>query len=335
MKVTQLLLLAILALHTAGCGSFVARSIAKSPNRYPSWFDAEAPVTLAFSPKMLTNFATHYVSAGSPPARLCYRIIEPANYQFKVSSTNWMEGGTKDYEFHFQAKLPGKTNAWTQMPRGTVVLLHGYGEAQFSMMPWAFRLAEDGWRCVLVDLRGHGESGGKRIFFTVEETNDISQLLDALASDKKLASPVALMGESYGAVLALRLKAMDPRIGPIVAVAPYASLSNAVLNIRSQYLPLVPKVMVKAGIKKLPLLLKIPASEFDTTTVLQRKPVKALFIAGGEDKIASVQDVEKVRALALPGSALIVVPDATHEALAYYFKDLAPEVLPWLDENQE
>ena len=334
MNFFRLLLLLALALNTAGCGSFVAHSIARAPNSYPSWFSAEAPVMLAFNPKLLTNFPTRFVDVGPPPARLCYRVIDPADYHFKVSSSNWLEHGDKEYEFNFHATVPGPTNRWTASPRGTVVLLHGYGVAQFSMLPWAFQLAEDGWRCVLVDLRGHGESTGKRVYFTVKETNDIAQLLDNLARDKELAEPVSLMGESYGAVLALRMKTVDPRIHSVVAIAPYASLSNAVLNIREQYCDWVPKVMVKAGVRKLPKLLKIPASEFDTTTVLRRQPVKALFVAGGDDKIAPVAEVEQVRALALPGSKFIVVPDATHEAVTYYFKNLIPVVLPWLDAGQ-
>jgi pimeloyl-ACP methyl ester carboxylesterase len=290
-------------------------------------------VTLAFSPKMLTNFVAHFIDVGPPPARLCYRIIDPADYHFTVSSTNWLEDGEKQYEFHFHATVPGPTNQWTASPRGTVILLHGYGIAQFSMLPWAFELAQDGWRCVLVDLRGHGRSTGRRIFFTVTETNDMNQLLTTLARENELTGPVAAMGESYGAVLALRWKTVNPRIQAVVAIAPYASLSTAVLNIRREYTELIPKFMVKEGLKKLPTLLQIAPAEFDTTTVLQRKPVKALFIAGGDDKISPPQEVEKVRVLASPGSKYVVVPDATHEALTYYFKELTPPVLSWLDDG--
>ncbi|MGH7979508.1 MAG: alpha/beta hydrolase [Limisphaerales bacterium] len=311
----------------------MARSISRAPNRYPSWFSSEAPVWLAFKPKLLTNFVARFVNVGPPPARLCYRIIDPGDYDFRISSTNWLAGGKKEYQFHFYATVPGRTNGWTSRPRGTIVLLHGYGVAQFSMLPWAFPLAKDGWRCVLVDLRGHGESTGKRVYFTVRETNDMNQLLGQLARDKELAKPVALMGESYGAVLALRLKSVDPWIGPVVAIAPYANFSNAVLNIREQYCDWVPKWIAKAGIKHLPTVLDIPASEFNTTTVLRRTPVKALFIAGAQDDIAPPAEVKEDYFLAAPGSKFFVVPEATHEALTYYFKDLLPAVLPWLDRS--
>ena len=69
----------------------------------------------------------------------------------------------------FGADVPGRTNQWSAHPRGTVILLHGYGLAQFAMVPWAIRLAQSGWRCVLVDLRGHGKSTGKKVYFGTRE----------------------------------------------------------------------------------------------------------------------------------------------------------------------
>ncbi|HUA37673.1 MAG TPA: alpha/beta fold hydrolase [Candidatus Sulfopaludibacter sp.] len=334
MNVVKLLIGLILALSTSGCGTLVAHCIARAPNRYPSWFAAQAPVTLAFNPKLLTNFVAHYVEVGPPPARLCYRIIEPAEYHFDISSTNWCEHGQKQYEFHFKADVPGKTNMWTASPRGTVMLLHGYGEAQFAMLPWAFRLSEAGWRCVLVDLRGHGESTGRRIYFGVKETKDMSQLLDALVQDDHLAQPVAVLGDSYGAVLALRWRTVEPRVGSVVAISPYDSLSNAVMNIRQEYADWIPKCMAEAGMRELPSVLQIPAREFDTSTVLRPTSVKALFVAGGLDGITPTKEVEGLRGLAAPGSGMILVPDATHEALPYFFSDLAPPVLAWLAGNK-
>jgi pimeloyl-ACP methyl ester carboxylesterase len=290
-------------------------------------------VALAFSPKFLTNFSKQFAAVGPPTARLCYRVVEPADYNLISSSTNWLERGRKQFEFDFHADVPGRSNVWTSAPRGTVVLLHGYGLAQFSMAPWALRLAQEGWRCVLVDLRGHGKSTGSQIYFGVRETNDLSQLLDKLAQDGQLKEPVAAFGESYGAALALRWKTVEPRVRTVVAVAPYAGLSNAVLNLRHEYAAWLPKTLIKAGLKQLPAVLEIPAGELDTTTELARRPVTALFVAGAKDKITPVADVEQLHALAAPGSELIVVPDATHEAVTYFFADLVPRVLTWLAEN--
>jgi pimeloyl-ACP methyl ester carboxylesterase len=119
----------------------------------------------------------------------------------------------------------------------------------------------------------------------------------------------------------------------VVAITPYAGLSNTVLNLRHEYARWLPKTLVKAGLKKLPSVLKEPADELDTTTELARHPVTALFVAGAEDKISLEADVKQLHALAAPGSELIVVPDATHEAVIYFFADLVPPVLAWLSES--
>jgi pimeloyl-ACP methyl ester carboxylesterase len=325
-----LLLLVLLILSTAGCGTFMAHRLVQAPNTYPDWFAPEAPVLLGFSPKFLTNFPKQFVKVGPPGAKLCYRIVEPADFNLKVSSTNWLEHGNNRTEFDFKADIPGPTNLWTLAPRGTIILLHGYGLAQFSMAPWAVRLAEEGWRCVLVDLRGHGKSTGERIYYGIEEVHDLGQLLDQLKRDGHLKEPVAAVGESYGAVMALRWKMVDPRVGPVVAIAPYASLSNAVMNLRQEYADWLPKAILRAGLNQLPAVLGLAAGDLDTTTALAKNPVSALFVAGGKDKIMPETVVEQLRNMAARGSELIVVPDATHETVTYYLADLTPPVLAWL-----
>lgn len=291
---------------------------------------------LAFNPKLLTNFPAHYVDVGPPEARLCYRVVEPADYRVQFTATNWLEDDRQEFLFQLRAKLPEPTNlanetSPTDTARGTVILLHGYGLAQFSMLPWALYLAQDGWRCVLVDLRGHGKSTGRRIYYGCQETNDLSELLDTLMHDKPGNGTVDVVGESYGAALALRWKTVDPRVGSVVAIAPYASLSNAVMNIRYDYANWMPKAVLRSGLEQLPSLLGVSASELDTTTVLERRPVTALFVAGAGDKIVPAKEVQQLCLLASPGSKLIVVPDATHEALTYFFTDLLPPVEAWLD----
>ena len=123
---------------------------------------------------------------------------------------------------------------------------------------------------------------------------------------------------------------VEPRIRIAIAITPYAGLSNSVMNLRQAYASWLPKSFVRAGLKKLPAVLAIPANELDTTTEMSRHPVSALFVAGTDDSITPLADVQELHALAAPGSKLIVVPGATHETVTYYMADLAPPVLAWL-----
>ena len=100
----------------------MAHRMAQAPNTYPDWFAPKAPVAVAFSPRFLTNFPKQFVTVGPPEAKLCYRVIEPADFHLTTSSTNWLEDGRKQFEFDFHADLPGQSNAWTSAPRGTVTV---------------------------------------------------------------------------------------------------------------------------------------------------------------------------------------------------------------------
>ena len=140
-------------------------------------------------------------------------------------------------------------------------------------------------------------------------------------------------GESYGAVMALRWKPVEPRVQMVVAITPYAGLSNTVLNLRHEYANWLPKSLIKSGLKKLPAVLGTSAGELDTSTLLARHPMAAFFVAGTEDKITPATDVEKLQALALSGSKLMVLTNATHETVTYFLSDLAPPVLDWLSKK--
>ena len=309
----------------------MARRMAQAPNTYPTWFAPQARVYLEFGSRVLSRFPEHFASVGPPDARLCYRIIEPGDYRLKMTSTNWLEGEHERFKFSFNAVVPESQPTPSKPIRGTVLVLHGYGLEQAVMLPWALRLAEDGWRAVLVDLRGHGKSNGRRIYFGLQEAHDLSQLLDQLPQVDGPSASVAVIGESYGAALALRWKSVEPRVRGVVAIAPYSELLPAVLNIRREYAKWMPTALVKAGYRKLPSVLKVEPGELDTSTVLSRNPVNALFIAGARDAIAPVEVVTRLERQAASPSELIVVPHATHEALPYFFSALAQPVLDWLD----
>jgi alpha-beta hydrolase superfamily lysophospholipase len=333
MKRCGLIFLPLLLLCAAGCGSFVARRMAQAPNTYPEWLAPEVSVSLDFNPQLLTVFPNQYLQIDSPAARIRYRVIEPADYQFNW--TNQIEA-TGHYQFSFNASvnLPQRTNQWTHQPRGVAVLLHGYGVSGYAMLPWAFHLAQDGWRCVLVDLRGHGKSNGRQIYFGIQEVRDLQALLDELRKSGGVTSPVAVVGHSYGAVLALRWRMSDPRVDKVVAMSPYADISSAVLNISAQYARWIPTRLIKAGLRKLPDFLHVQPEDLNPSSWTELNRQAALFIAGGEDRIVPVDQVERLSQSGNPNNRLIVVPKAAHEPLPFYFDDLAGPVARWLSGNQ-
>lgn len=326
------LALGLVLLAGAGCERLAAQRLATAPNRYPRWLAPGGHTFLNFPDAFITNFPLQTLRVGPPPAQLRYRVVPPADYQVSVTRSNGFAHGKPRDSFHFTGNFPPPTTATTPPPRGVALVLHGYGGDSTLMLPLALRLAQEGWLCVVPDLRGHGQSTGKRITFGVVETQDLSALLAALGAAASNA-PVVAVGHSYGAALALRWRAVEPRVRRVVALASYADLTAAGLNIRQEYSPWFPESLSRAAFAGLPALLGVGPPDLDPVTVLQRSPAPALFIVGMEDRITPPLHSSRLRTLAGPGSEVRYIPGANHETVPYFFDPVLTATADWLAEK--
>ena len=105
--------------------------------------------------------------------------------------------------------------------KGTILFLHGLALQKETCGFWAYQIAAAGYRAVLVDLRGHGQSTGDWLTYGVVESRDIVRVIDRLDEKGLLAGKVGLFGESYGAAVALQTAARDDRVRAVVALAAF------------------------------------------------------------------------------------------------------------------
>jgi pimeloyl-ACP methyl ester carboxylesterase len=111
-------------------------------------------------------------------------------------------------------------------PRGVVVLLaeNGGNRAAPRMLWLAGVVSRTGFDALLVDLRGHGGSGGVNTY-GLGETLDLLAILDALRRDEP-GRPVAAVGFSLGASCILRAMTLTDTIRAAAVFAPYARLDR-------------------------------------------------------------------------------------------------------------
>ncbi|WP_371171661.1 alpha/beta fold hydrolase [Aliiroseovarius sp. 2305UL8-7] len=128
---------------------------------------------------------------------------------------------------------------WRGRGLGTIVFIHGLGATQEQFAADAEYFAAAGFDCLTVDLRAHGRSS------TPAALNREAFTVDAFASDiariiaNKASSPVHLVGNSLGGLVALALIAATP--------ASYRSITTFGTAYRLHFPPGLPTLQYFVG----------------------------------------------------------------------------------------
>ena len=298
------------------------------------------------------------VTVGPPPATLSAAISAPRDYHFQATDrpgdtpgvrvTRWKVGtapeGKTDIgrlsgsDMHHKlaqiryalGKLPYCT------PAGTVIVLPGWGTPKELRLGSALDFANHGYRVVLVDLRGQGDSSGKYITYGLVEHEDVTQLITALEARGLIAGKLALFGISEGAVTALDTAAWDPRVDSVVAVEPFSSFKTAIRGVGTDFAPLLSDLISNRKLDKaLELADKrthLNLADADPQPRVHDIHAPVFYVAGGADDIAPASGV-KALANATPRASLVELPRYTHMDSAMAVGRIAPLAVKALQET--
>jgi pimeloyl-ACP methyl ester carboxylesterase len=102
---------------------------------------------------------------------------------------------------HLVADVRGDPEAWP------VLFLHGGGQTRFAWGRTAERVANDGWRTIALDLRGHGESD----WAPNGDYSFTAFCADTVAVADELGKPPVLVGASLGGMAAMLAEGTSDR----------------------------------------------------------------------------------------------------------------------------
>lgn len=216
-------------------------------------------------------------------------------------------------------------------PRGTVILLPGYGIGKLSMLPWALMLGQAGYESILVDLRAQGQSTGKYVTYGVLESRDLVQLVAALRRVGLIRGRLGLLGDSMGAVTALLAAAHIPRLAAIVAISPYARASTAIpryARLALWYGDLIPSESWRAAERKAGRIASVNLADADPINIVPEIDVPVLYVQGGRDKLVSSTQARRLAART-PRSRLMAFPTLGHLQMSEDFAGLAQPIINW------
>jgi pimeloyl-ACP methyl ester carboxylesterase len=169
-------------------------------------------------PPRMTDGKAVYVLKRLSPGDLGMRF---SNEHFTVRDTAASSGAKIDLAaWWIEAAAPSDR---------CVVLIHGYADAKVGAIGWAPMWRGLGFHILAIDLRAHGESGGRDCTAGYFERHDTSELLNQL----RLIRPeqtrrLVLFGASMGAAVALATAALREDIAGVVLDSPYMDYAWAV-----------------------------------------------------------------------------------------------------------
>lgn len=323
-------------LLSTGCvSSILARKVVTAPNRsgIKAMF-ADSPI-VQNAPRAFGAVWT--VHAGPPAADIVVASIEPGDYGFEYDVRLSYGAGRDPSIDRLNAFWKPATDLARRADpaKGTLLFLHGYLEDKRFLTPWAIRLAQEGYRCVVLDLRGHGESTGRYISFGAHESADVSAVIDDLARRGWDVSRVGLFGVSYGASVALLTAGRDPRVKAVVAFEPFSSAERAVPELmraafRAEARGISDRQFVIAHRKEAQIA-GFRWEDADIPAALARSRAPVLFFHGEADTWLSPEHSRVLAGYAPPGSVLRLVPQDTHVTLPLQIAPFEREVIGWFD----
>lgn len=216
-------------------------------------------------------------------------------------------------------------------PRGTIFVLHGIRDCKQSMRGWGEIFVESGYRTVLVDLRGHGNSSGNSLTYGVREAHDLKVVLDEVERRGLRAGSVGVAGYSYGAGTAIQWAGLDHRVAAVVAVAPFASLPEVVRG----YLPFrFSESFVARALEHAGILGGFDPQEASPRRAIAKTLAPMLLVHGRMDARIPPDQAESIFAGRRQGTELVLVDGAGHKSvLTHPVTSFSRRATSWFDEH--
>jgi uncharacterized protein len=122
-----------------------------------------------------------------------------------------------------------------------VLILHGIADSRGSQLGLARMFLAHGYKVLVPDSRGHGESGGTLVTYGLLETDDVHRWVSWLM-DEEHPLRVFGLGESLGGAVLIQSLTVEQRFNAIVADSAYSSFESIAQDRVAARLPFSPKI---------------------------------------------------------------------------------------------
>jgi fermentation-respiration switch protein FrsA (DUF1100 family) len=204
---------------------------------------------------------------------------------------------------------------WYLPSQNGAAVIVGHGIGGHRALDPAQVLARHGYGVLIFDWRAHGESDGDLCTFGYYEVRDVAGALAWLQAQPEVCPErVGMLGESMGAVVAIRAAARMADLQAVVADSPYPSLEEAVRSVwRDTGLPAFPFVPLQIAFGEWQTGHRLEDME-PLADVAAISPRPLLILAGGRDPVIGPDAGQRYYAAAGEPKELWFDPELGHVA---------------------
>lgn len=199
-----------------------------------------------------------------------------------------------------------------------LIFVHGINSQRTNAkaVELASRLVtDDGYNVLMFDLRAHGTSEGDSVTAGQKERYDVLGAYDFAVSRGAVPGRIGLVGQSYGAGLAIMAASLEPGVVAVVADSPFSSVEEKAaveVAIRTPIPEWAVSVFMPASRVFADLLYGIELGNLQPVKDVAQLQYPVLIVHGEADTRTPVSQGRKIYENAPPGSEIWTPPGVEH-----------------------
>jgi pimeloyl-ACP methyl ester carboxylesterase len=215
-----------------------------------------------------------------------------------------------------------KITGWfipNQAVQRAIILVHGRNASKQnaisgSLPRLAVELQAAGLAVLMIDLRGHGESEGKRYTFGVHERRDVLGAVDYLIEQGFSPGQIGVLGISLGGAAVIGAAVEEPAIGAVIVESTFANI-NALIEPNWKAESGLPDLFLPGVFWMWRVLMGFDLRKVKPVDELVRiTPRPILILHSWADEVVDVQHAYAMKN-AVPVAELVILNDPDHAEL--------------------
>ena len=222
----------------------------------------------------------------------------------ELEKEEYLVPGYQDYELHVQLlKNPVPSDKY-------IIISHGFTDNRYGALKYAKLYLDEGFQCIIYDLRGHGENQPHCCTYSVLEGQDLAALAADTRSRYGENITLGLHGESLGAATTIRSLMHTDQVDFAVADCGFSDITGVLKDgISGMHLP---SWFVNCASVANRIHYGYSFSQMRPIDALENNQIPILFVHGMEDTLIVPENSERMQKTTKGYSELYLIPGAGH-----------------------